>query len=555
LLSNISSSAQDTLHIQSKHFFVDEFRKLILVNQDFGVLSGTTQQHVYGTLKSDKIYYFPQVVSQIKTSISYIVTAENGDWYSLFFTRLPVVSIKSSDTIVDEPRVHALFTLTESNGFSLRSDIGIEYRGATSQMYPKKSYRIEFTTDSTLNTEKDVRLLGMRNDDDWNLQALYIEPLRSQNMVSFELWNELNTLYYKNQEPNAINGVRSEYVEVFTNGRYMGVFALGERIDRKQLQIRTFNGNIRGELYLGVDWHGAVMFDSIQPYDNSERYWAGYNKEYPSEITNWGNLYDLKDFVINSNDQVFKSQYAARFDENSALDYLLFINIARANDNRGKNMYVARYTTNSRYFYVPWDLDATFGMQWDGQRDSTNDWIIGNAFVFRLMEDCDDGSFAYKLKQRWNTLKATTLSHEHIMKKFEKYHNYLKSNGVFMREELAWEDYQYSEEHLHYTSDWLQKRIQNLDLRFNNLCIPVNNEHEEDGTTTLIFPNPAEDIITIKSNKKAEAQSIILYDLTGKQLMKQANISETNTISVKHLKPGYYFIKVGTQNPVKLIKH
>ena len=140
------------------------------------------------------------------------------------------------------------------------------------------------------------------------------------------------------------------------------------------------------------------------------------------------------------------------------------------------------------------------------------------------------------------------------MQKFEKHHDYLWSNGVFMREELAWGDFVYSDEHLHYTSEWLQKRIQNLDLRFNNLCVTVNTEPNEAISKVEVFPNPADGIVSVKHPRFAEAQPLALCDLTGKIILTQFLGSETSTVNITHLKPGCYYVKVGSQKPVKFIK-
>lgn len=150
--------------------------------------------------------------------------------------------------------------MIETNQSFLEFHIGIQYRGGWSQSLPKKSMEIEFWTDSTGTETVDHSLLGMRSDDDWNLQAMYNEPLRIRSKTSNDLWRMINTLHYQNQEPKAINGIRMKYVELFVNNEYRGLYCLGEKVDRKQLKLKKYNGNIRGELYKGVSWEGGCKY-------------------------------------------------------------------------------------------------------------------------------------------------------------------------------------------------------------------------------------------------------------------------------------------------------
>ncbi len=64
--------------------------------------------------------------------------------------KLPLFSIHTdSNTIVDEPKVDATMTIIEKGTESYSGNIGIEFRGASSQTFPKKSYGLE-TRDENL---------------------------------------------------------------------------------------------------------------------------------------------------------------------------------------------------------------------------------------------------------------------------------------------------------------------------------------------------------------------------------------------------------------------
>src|SRR5690606_4420664 len=97
---------------------------------------------------------------------------------------------------------------------------------------------IEFREDTNYEVTKDVSLLGMRSDDDWNLEAFAIEPLRLRSVVGFDLWRDIHQPYYAFLEPTAQSSVRHVYAELFVDGGYRGLYGVGERVDRKQLQVK-----------------------------------------------------------------------------------------------------------------------------------------------------------------------------------------------------------------------------------------------------------------------------------------------------------------------------
>lgn len=85
----------------------------------------------------------------------------------------------------------------------------------------------------------------------------------------------MHTCYYSDIEPKAVNGIEMEYADVFLNGSYNGIYGVGERVDNKQLKIKDFDGQFRGELYKGISW-GASTYDQLPEYDNNSLTWGGF---------------------------------------------------------------------------------------------------------------------------------------------------------------------------------------------------------------------------------------------------------------------------------------
>jgi spore coat protein CotH len=474
--AEITSFANDTVIIKTGLFGIDESKKLVVVNQSIDEINAQWTQET-GAIYLNERYHIESPVNEVQIGNAYQITNDRGESYQLYFTQLPLIFLTATEDIVDEPKIPAKFTMVESNSNTVASDIGIEIRGGSTQfMFAKKSYKIAFKEDATLEDNRDVSLLGMRSDDDWDLQAMTNEPLRMNEKTSFDIWRKINTLHYQSSEKDALNSCRMEYAELFLNGKYQGVYCVSEPVDRKLLKLKKYSEDkgIRGELYKSSGW-GPTVFTSCPPYDNSSLWWTnsdgyGYESIYPDEVNpDWKGLHDFVHFVMNSSDMDFYSQYPTYFDVDNAVDYFIFLNVASAEDNYGNNLFVAKYDEKEPYFYVPWDVDASFGNNWEGKKREATDDIFSNGFFDRLLKDHPDNNFNGKLKTKWEKLRKDWLTAEGLMGLFRENYEYLLQNGVYEREESAWQpddNYYFDSQYMEYMQGWITARLRFLDQEY-----------------------------------------------------------------------------------------
>lgn len=519
--------------INSGYFHKDSINKLILINENLTNSSAVKQINVNAST-----YTLAESAQKLSIGKQYNVFTSTNDLYKLYVTELPIININTNDSILDEPMILGTFSISEPNKPLYQNTIRIEYRGVTSQAYPKKSLRIEFISDPIEQKPIDVKLLEMRTDDDWFLQALYIEPLRLRSKIGFDLWREIDTLHYSNQETEAINGSRMEFIELFLNNEYMGIYALSERIDRKQLQLKkATNDSIYGELYKGISW-GATTYSEAPEYSNNSKLWSGFEYKYPSDHLDWSNIYDFVNFVIDENDIHFYQNYLHHINLDNIVNYYIFLNLLRATDNTGKNLYIAKYNTGEPYFFIPWDLEGSFGYLWNGEKESTHNDLLSNGLYDRLTKDLNKKGFASQLKKRWNTLRENTISANNIIEKFNTNFNYLQSNGVYEREKDRWPECHFIDlNSLTYTSNWLNERLIYLDIVFNN----INTYTTIDTNIDLnLYPNPAKNYCSFVSNQYI-SKVTILNELGQIKRIKNINDS-TGTINLVDYKAGVYFL-------------
>lgn len=72
---------------------------------------------------------------------------------------------------MDEPKIDAQMQIKVNDVTDYEGMIGIEIRGSSSQMFPKKQFGFE--TRDEQNEDLDVSLLGFPEEEDWILYAPY----------------------------------------------------------------------------------------------------------------------------------------------------------------------------------------------------------------------------------------------------------------------------------------------------------------------------------------------------------------------------------------------
>lgn len=80
----------------------------------------------------------------------------------------------------------------------------------------------------------------------------------------------------------------------------------------------------------------------------------------------------------------------------------------------------------------------------------------------------------------------------------------------------------------------------------------LSNESFKLNSNIVIFPNPANDYITVKSENTIE--KIKILDLNGRIVFQSDNNSETNVIDIKYFLKGIYFLKIESNENISIYK-
>ena len=471
LLCGLTSCAQE-IKAEKGSYGIDKKNKIIVWHQkDLDAV--VTENKNITSIQFDENFTLKNTSKRLSYSEGF--TVENNNEYTLYITKLPIIHIKlDSDKLTRDSRIVGHFTYFNNHDY-IENIMGVRQRGNLSLGFPKKSYDIEFSTDSTLNENKDLKFKGMRSDDDWILDGMYNEPLRLRSHISTNLWTTIHTPYYAEKEPKAKSGFEVKYVELFRNNEYFGVYQFSESVDRKQLKLKKSEGDVvHGELYKANSYDGGPDFSKApEKFNNLFPHWNGWRTEYPllNYKSHFENLFALQNLVVKGTDEAFIKEIANHIKIENVIDYYIFINTVRATDNLGKNYYLGKYDSNEPFFIIPWDLDGVLGIIQDGKRENFTNSVLGNGLLNRLLELNPNG-YKEKVKARWMALRATDFSNEALQSRIDKVYTNFTEEKIYEREQLVWQNKlneKSNTEHYNYLKSFLEERLLFLDGHFKAL--------------------------------------------------------------------------------------
>lgn len=444
-------------------------------------------------------------------------TTPEGTSFSAYlaFTFMPIVELYgsfSASTSGGNIRVNDPDQEGEDELLCMRC----HWRGNTSLNRAKKCYAVKLT-DADGNSI-DRKLLGLRNDNNWILDAAFVDPSRIRNRVSTDIWNDYHVApYYGDQEPKARTATRGKMVEVFLNGSYDGIYCMTEKLDRKQLKLKKLeNGtsddkvlpNVKqhGLLYKAVEWHYTSYFGyqngaftGVLPPEpvNTSDAWGGWEIKYPDlgdgEPIDWRPLYNHVAFVATCTDESFCREAPERFDLPALRDYYLLQEMAMAFDNSAKNIYWFIYDAaeSKKMSLAPWDFDGTWGRIWDGTksyatpdktlRDHSGSLGSANKIFSYLMRLNVDG-WNQQLAERYAELRRSGIfDPDNLYARFASYTHLLTASGATRREIIRWDGnsgfFLDWEAEMDYIRGWIDTHIAVLDAFYHydpivGICSP-----------------------------------------------------------------------------------
>lgn len=383
--------------------------------------------------------------------------------FNIYFTSFAIARIVHIEEIKDEPkslaRIYINSTLHQS---MFDSYIGIEIRGNFSQRYEKKSFGFSLSTKRDFSELYTGEILNMNKAEDWILDAVYDDPSKMRNRVCTEIWQDLFST--NNVQAN----IQFEYVELFKNHEYQGIYILSQALNPELLNISNSNT----VLYKADGNHNGLKnaLDTLhtsQPIDNL--FWDGWSQVHPKNVASWSLFSELRKNLINGTNNEFRTEITNLIDFSSFIDYFIFMNLCAAHDNTGdnKNLYLMGKKSNSQLTVIPWDLNLTFGTGLNQGTFNTNNILTNN--LYNRLENINPANYKGQLKNRWLELRNSSITADNLFKIFQKKFDLLEQNKIQNFDNNIWSLNQDYEREKNFIQTWINKRIIRLDNYFSML--------------------------------------------------------------------------------------
>ncbi len=414
-------------------------------------------------------------------------------------SNLPIVVINTNgQTIPDEPKITVNMGIiwNENGQRNFLSDpfnhydglIGIEIRGSSSQMFPKKQYGFE--TRDAEGEDLDVDLLGMPEESDWILHAPYSDKSLMRNVLAYDFANRMGRY-----------ATRTHYCELVLNGEYMGIYILMEKIKRDDNRVNI--KKLDEDEISGVDLTGGYIikidkpdvpgtggwYSPFRPYENAPQM-INYLYETPDAedivpeqvayIQNF--IYEIEGLFYAGDYRHPFTGYYERIDVGSFIDFLLINEISRNVDGYRISTFIHkdREDVDNRWVMGPvWDFNLGFGNAnyysgsaisgWQFNFQDANDpWQI----PFYWDKLLADPVFTNRLTRRWNELRNTIFHDDSLMNRVEMFADSIEEARIrnFVRwpvlgvwvwpNEFVGPDYQ---SELNYLKLWISARVNWMD--------------------------------------------------------------------------------------------
>ncbi|MBE6139428.1 MAG: hypothetical protein E7174_02860 [Firmicutes bacterium] len=378
-------------------------------------------------------------------------------------TNLPLISITSESDITTND-TESIFTYINTNNIEKQfiNNSKIHIRGASSKKFDKKSYKINMYNKS-YKKEEEVNIENFYYGNSFILDAVYRDPSKLRNVLSTELWNDIS---------NDFNNVDiySEFVEVFINNEYKGIYVFTEPINRRRLNLNKSDSTDTSIIIKSVNW---IMPQEIKKnYNIDIPIHLGYELKYPNDSEFYESSWDL---ILNKLSTYYTDMYSYEKIKNSFnlknyIDIIIFNAFTNNSDNNlAKNNYFYAHSLNSKEIYIqPWDMEYSYGLTFASENKkfyekNLNDYT--EIYTLFYHEDCPE--INKLLIDRYWELRKNILTKEYFDNVLDKYKNQL-NKGAALRDSSIWYEYDIEEE-IEEIRTWIYNRLDYFDSYIKDL--------------------------------------------------------------------------------------
>ncbi len=522
-------------------------------------------------------------------------------------SNLPIVVINSGgQTISDAPKKMMDMGIIY-NGFGIRNymsdpfnnyngKIGIEIRGSSSSMFPKKAYGFE--TWDTAAIAIDASLLGMPLESDWILNANYSDKSLLNNFLAYDLYNKMG-----------MYAPRGKFVELVIDGKYKGVYTLMEKIKRdanrvniaKLATIDTTGSQLTGGYIIKIDKStgsgGGGFTSAFAPPNASGAQSVFFQYDYPSDvkiqpaqktyIQNYVNTFELALNGMPLYDTT--NGWRAYADEQSFINYFILNELSKNVDGYRLSTYLYKEkdTDGDKLFIgPPWDYDLAFA-----NADYCNGSVV-NGWGYNFNYVCNGDNWLIPFW--WQKLMTDTIFINNLNCTYQYYRtnildttrlfSFIDSMVVYLEEgqqrnfnlypilgTYVWPNpWPYPSNYageITEMKNWFRNRIAWLDANMPGACYFLgSNEIVKNEINISVFPNPFSNAVSIRLRSAVSDATVLrMRSADGKIVLSKPviinggiNVIYLSESELINLSNGIYIVELSGKavyKTTKLIKN
>ena len=323
----------------------------------------------------------------------------------------------------------------EGNSRSQAVTGGIEYhwRGNTNLLANKKSYRLNLLDEKGQPDAKD--LLGLGEDADWFLLNFATDTTRARDKVAWQLWQQL-----AQQNEHDLPGIQVEYVELYLDDTYMGLYGIARPISRDSLQLPAGDVLYKWRtMPMDRSMPTAGTFASLEEEESlSWGVWLEvvWPKSYSEGV--WQPMADYVRLYYTPGAQTSWQQLESTTNLDNLLDVSLFRQFVCAADNFSYNQYFLQSSADGLYYRIPWDMDYTFGDVYDEFYSLDMTSTLLPDMELDALYHAGSSRAQRLIAQRWSELRSTVLTMENVTALFGAAQEELTASGALGRDAALW---------------------------------------------------------------------------------------------------------------------
>ena len=385
-------------------------------------------------------YTFDWCADAIRDGYAYEVIAYTDTAFSYFnivFTALPQLCIDTDGQEIGMEDTKIRVTMAAFGEPALDVTARAHLRGASTLLFDKQSYKIEFTRERDGGSRKiEVNAPGFGPANDVALLPCWHDETKMRDKLNWDLWSGIAA----DDEP--FGARKTAYVEVFKDNEYYGLYLMVEPVDVKEELALAGGAHLMTD---SVYRTAALNFSRDREYyTHPHRGNAGYELYYAPPGAQrfeekFAGLSAYIELTKIEDDEEFAARALEIIDVDSMLRHDLLMQGGAIADNFFNNMYIWAHPSPDggiTYRFSLWDLDMSWGFEKSEIGEEFERWLFFP--VADRMLNLDVGGIRQKAYDLWQQMRGSIFSMEALEARIEEYTNLLGESGALMRDAERW---------------------------------------------------------------------------------------------------------------------